>query len=75
MVKTKKEKIIEKAEKEGFAFSKQALNMLEQLENCEAEADKLIALAKERKTIIAGGDVIKFIIRKQLPTSIVNRGE
>jgi len=59
--------IIMLGDKEGFEFSGQALQMLSKLENPIEEAKKLIQLAKERKLIITGGDVMKYIVCGELP--------
>jgi hypothetical protein len=64
--------IKETAEKEGLTFSDQAISMLMQLKNPEQKAKELIELAKKRKWVIAGGDVLKYIVMKELPTSLKN---
>ena len=67
-----KNDLIQEAEKEGFEFSPQALNMLLNIgDNALVNAQKLINLAKNRKVCIAGGDVNKFILRNELPTSMI----
>jgi len=65
-----KNEIEQEATKEGFAFTNQALNLMNgrKIEDVR----KLIDLAKQRKFIIAGGDVMRFLNQGQIPTSLIN---
>lgn len=55
-----------------ITFSKQAEEMINQLENKEKIRLILIDLAIKRKMTITGGDVLKYILTKQIPTSIAD---
>lgn len=66
-----KQKLIDEADKEGFSFTSQALQMLSKLEHPIQTAKHLVQLAKERKLKIAGGDVIRYGIKGKLPNALI----
>ena len=51
-------------------FSKQAEQIINQMENKEEIRKSLTDLAIQRAIIISGGDVIKYLIKKELVTSL-----
>jgi len=51
-----KEKIIERLKKESnITISKQALDIITKLDNCEEHLERLISIIKQRRWIISGG--------------------
>ncbi len=71
MATQKEQDILKKFTDEGFGLSQQALGILTKLDSWEENCTKIINIAKERKFIIAGGDILRFIVRGDLPTAIV----
>ena len=58
--------------REGLDISKQAEHMILQLNNPFKAAIEIIKQAKKRRIIIAGGDVLKFILKGRITNSIIN---
>ena len=74
-IKDIKKDIKAQAVEEGFDFSEQALHLLSKTDKPIDYANDLIALAKSRQFKVAGGDVIKYLIKKDLPISISGAGD
>ena len=63
--------IKETFEKEGFKITPQAINLLEKIGKEEYTKDILKQL-KERKFILAGGDIVKYLITNKISDTVVN---
>lgn len=55
---------------EGFDISNQALEILTKLDNVDYHIRHILKQLKERKMIVAGGDLMKYIITGKIGDTI-----
>ena len=64
--------IKEMFERNGFFISKQAEELIQQLDNPKEQAKIILKQMTERKLILCGGDIIRFMLKGKISDTTIN---